>query len=164
MPSHLCRSRQPLTTASQCTPGNALDFDTLGTWSGIKLLRSFLLRSSKTIKKCGNLNPDHGPKVFKCCVLSTVLWLMAVFIHLSTNTCMRVPKVTSGNVSIHPNCVSNVTSLLCVHVLHVHTCVHSYTCTCMHSVVVNQIVYTVYIYVCSYVHNKFNALFMHGHQ
>ena len=30
-----CRSRQPLTTAIQCTVGKALDFDTLGQWSGI---------------------------------------------------------------------------------------------------------------------------------
>ena len=39
----LCRSRQPLTTAVQCAVGNAPDFDTLGLWSGIKLLHVFLL-------------------------------------------------------------------------------------------------------------------------
>ena len=34
---HPCRSRQPLTTAIQCTVGKALDFNfnTLGRWSGI---------------------------------------------------------------------------------------------------------------------------------
>ena len=39
--SHLCRLRQSLTTASQCTVGKALDFDILGLWSGIKLLDAF---------------------------------------------------------------------------------------------------------------------------
>ena len=32
---YLCRSRQPLITAIQCTVGKALDFDTLGRWLGI---------------------------------------------------------------------------------------------------------------------------------
>ena len=34
---------QPLTTAIHCTVGKAPDFDTLGPWSGIKLLDVFLL-------------------------------------------------------------------------------------------------------------------------
>ena len=71
--SHLCQSRQPLTTASQCTAGNALDFDTLGMWLRIKLLHSFLL-----VQKLFRLIkiPDHGSKVSKRCALPTVLWLM----------------------------------------------------------------------------------------
>ena len=32
---HLCRSRRPLITAIQCTVSKALDFGTLGRWSGI---------------------------------------------------------------------------------------------------------------------------------
>ena len=40
---HLCRSRQPFTTVIQCTVGNAPDFDTLGPWSGIKLLHFLLV-------------------------------------------------------------------------------------------------------------------------
>ena len=41
--SYLCRLTQPLTTACQCTVDNALDFDNLGPWLGIKLLNVFLL-------------------------------------------------------------------------------------------------------------------------
>ena len=44
--SHLCRSRQPLTTAIQCTVGNAQDFDTLDRW-WIQLVISNLLLSIK---------------------------------------------------------------------------------------------------------------------